>query len=85
MYPLVVLGRNDVGVGIEKNGGEGGVGAGPFEEDKMLAGDELDSLGFKGEGLGLGENEIRCFAVLGILVGRVDSAVSLELRDSAEQ
>ncbi|KAM1327544.1 hypothetical protein TB1_011186 [Malus domestica] len=38
----------------------------------MLTEDELESLGFKGERLGLGENEIRCFTVLGIWVGRVD-------------
>ncbi|KAM1033850.1 hypothetical protein FF1_037292 [Malus domestica] len=36
------------------------------QQVKCGGGDELKNLGFKGEGLGLGENEIRCFAVLGI-------------------
>ncbi|KAM1127303.1 hypothetical protein ACFX13_038089 [Malus domestica] len=36
------------------------------QQVKCCDGDELENLGFKGEGLGLGENEIRCFTVLGI-------------------
>ncbi|KAM1148983.1 hypothetical protein ACFX2B_029330 [Malus domestica] len=36
------------------------------QQVKCGGGDELENLGFKGEGLSLGENEICCFAVLGI-------------------
>ncbi|KAE8022512.1 hypothetical protein FH972_008304 [Carpinus fangiana] len=39
--PLVVLGGNNVGVGVEKDCGEVGIGARPFEEDQRLALHEL--------------------------------------------
>lgn len=78
MGPLVVLGRDDVGVGVEEDGGERRVGAWPFEEEERLAGDELEGLGLEREGVGLRENEIRCFLVLGIRMGCVDLKVFLE-------
>lgn len=78
MCPLVVLGWNDVGVRVEKDGGERRIGAGPFEEDERLARDELESLRLEGEGSGLGEDEICCFAVQGLRLRRVDLKVALE-------
>lgn len=53
--PLVVLGGDDVGVGVEEDGGKGGVLAGPFEEEQRLALNEFKDLGFEGEGVGLGD------------------------------
>ena len=78
MGPLGVLGGDHVGVGVEEEGGESGVGAGPFEEDEGLPWDELEGLGVEREGLGLGEDEIGCFAVLGVGEGGVDPEVLLE-------
>lgn len=78
MGPLVVLGRNDVGVGVEEDGGERRVGAWPCEEEERLAGDELEGLGLEGEGVGLRENEIGSFVVLGIRLGCVDLKVLLK-------
>lgn len=78
MGPLVVLGRNDVCVGVEEDGGERRVGAWPFEEEERLAGDKLEGLGLEGEGVGLRENEIGCFVVLGIRLGCVDLKVLLK-------
>lgn len=78
MGPLVVLGRDDVGVGVEEDGGERRVGSGPFEEDERLAGDKLEGLGIEGEGVGLRQNEIGCFLVLGLRLGCVDLKVPLK-------
>lgn len=41
MMPLVRLGRDNVGVGIEQDGGEEGADPGPREKDDGLSSDEL--------------------------------------------
>ncbi|KAE8099984.1 hypothetical protein FH972_017923 [Carpinus fangiana] len=76
--PLVVLGGNNVDVGVEKDCGEAGIGVGPFEEDQRLAFHELQGLRLERDGLGLGEDEIGRFSVLGARLGCVDSEVLLE-------
>lgn len=39
--PLGVLGGDDVCVGVEEDGGEGGVFSVPFEEEEGFSGDEF--------------------------------------------
>lgn len=56
--PLVMLDWNDVGVRVEEDGREVGIGAWPFEEDERLGLDEIEGLGFEGERFGLRENEL---------------------------
>lgn len=56
--PLFVLDWNNIGVRVEEDGREVGIGAWPFKEDERLGLDELEGLGFEGERLGLRENEL---------------------------
>ena len=76
--PLVMFGRNDVGVGVEEDGREVGVGAWPFHEDEWLALDELDGLGLEGEGVSLRREELGGFVVARGGLGGVDLEVLLE-------
>lgn len=76
--PLVVLGRNDVGVRIEEDRREIGVRTRPFEEDQRLALHEFNCLGFEGEGFGLGDDEIGSFVVVGVRLDGVNLKVLLE-------
>lgn len=55
--PFVGLGGDDVGVGVEEDGWEGGGAAGPGEEDEGFAGGEFECLGAEADGGGLGEEE----------------------------
>lgn len=45
--PLVGFGGDGVEVGVEEDGREGGVGAGPREEEEGFAWGELEGLGFE--------------------------------------
>lgn len=56
--PLFMFRRNDVGVGVEKDGREVRFGAWPFEKDEWLSFYEFDGLGFERKGVGLGNEEI---------------------------
>lgn len=81
--PLVGLGGDDVGVGVEEDGGEGGVAARPLEEEEGLGvgGGEVECAGGEGEGVGDGEEEVGGEGVGWVGVGGVDSKVLLESGD----
>ncbi len=46
MVPFLWLGRDDVGVGVEEDGGKSRVGSGPLDNDDRFSGHELDRLGW---------------------------------------
>lgn len=71
-FPFVVLGGNDVGVGVEEHGGQRGVGARPFEEDKRLGLDELEGLRLQGQRCGLRDDEIGCLVICRVRMSGVD-------------
>lgn len=75
MGPLEGLGRNDIGVGVEEDGGEGGDAAGPLEEEEWLAGGELEDVGLEAEVVGLGAEEADGGGVVGVRLGGVDPEV----------
>lgn len=75
VVPLVVLRWNYISVGVEEDGWEGRICAGPFEEHKGLALDKLKDLRMEGEGFGLGENEVSGSAIVGRWVSGVDLKV----------
>ncbi|KAJ0965085.1 hypothetical protein J5N97_026223 [Dioscorea zingiberensis] len=82
--PLGGLGRDDVGVGIEKDRQEGWVATGPGEQEKGLSGDELDGLGADADdGGGEGFEELDGGMVVRGWVSSVDLEVLLEPRDFA--
>lgn len=70
--PLVLLGWNHIGVGIEKDGGESEVGALPFDKKERFVFNELDCLVLEREGVGLRDEELDCFVVVRSGLGSVD-------------
>ena len=77
----MMLRRNNVSVGIEKDGGETRVRAGPFEENKRFSLDELQGLGMEREGLSLRDDEIGGFIVFRVWLCGVDLEVALKPGD----
>lgn len=78
--PFLLLDGNDVGVGVEEDRGEFGIGAEPLKEDDRLALDALLGLALEGKIPSLGEDEIGCLCILGAGLGRIDLEVALESR-----
>lgn len=79
--PLGGLGGDGVEVGVEEDGREGRVGAGPCEEEEGFSGDEVEGSVVEGDGLGLGFEEGDGGGVVWVWVGGVDSEVVLEAGD----
>lgn len=79
--PLVGFGGDDVGVGVEEEGREGGGAAGPGEEDERFVGGEFDCLGVEADGGGLVEKKEGGSGVVWGWVGSVDAKVLLEAGD----
>lgn len=77
----MMLSRNNVGVGVEEDGGEIRVRAGPFEENNRFPLDELEGLGMERDGLSLRDDEIGSFIVVRVWLGGVDLEVALEPGD----
>jgi len=76
--PLGVLGGNDVGVGVKKDGRKVGVCALPFEKDQRLPFHKLNALRFQGEPFPFRYQEFGCFLVTRTGLGRVYFEVLLE-------
>lgn len=81
MEPSVGFGGDDVGVGVEEDGWEGGGAAGPGEKDERFVGGEFECLGVEAEGGGLGEKKAGGGGVVWGWVGSVDAEVFLEAGD----
>lgn len=79
--PFGGLGGNGVEVGVEEDGREGRVGAGPCEEEEGFSGDEVEGLVVDGDGLGLGFEVGDGGGVVWVWVGGVDSEIVLEAGD----
>lgn len=77
----MMLGRNNVSMRIEENGGEIRVRAGPFEENNRFSLHELQGLGMEREGLSLREDEIGGFIVVRVWLRSVDLEIALEPGD----
>lgn len=80
VLPFFSLRRNNVGVGVEKNGGTIRVSTRPLNQHKRLPLDEFDGLGFEGDRFGLGDEEIGNLVVVWGRLGSVDLKVMLESR-----
>lgn len=65
-------------MGVEQEGGEGGVGAGPGDEEEGLSRNEFDGEGVKTDGAGLFEEEGGGGGVVWVGVGGADAKVALE-------
>lgn len=81
--PLLGLRRDGVEVGVEEEGGEGGVGARPREEEERLglARGEVERGGAEAERGGVGEEEGGGAGVVRGRVGGADAEVVLEATD----
>lgn len=76
--PLGVLGGNDVGVGVEEDGGKVGICALPFQKNQRLPFNKLYALGFQREPFPFRYQKFRCFLVSRAGLGSVDFQVLLE-------
>jgi len=78
VVPLGVLGGNDVGVGVEEDGGKVGVCALPFEKNQRLPFHKLYALGFQGKLFPFRYQKLCCFLVTRVWLCSVDFQVLLE-------
>lgn len=72
---------DDVSVGVQEEGGEGGKTARPRKKNEGLAGSELQGFGLKADGGGLGEKKVGGSGVVRRRVGGVNAKVFLEADD----